>query len=237
MPEIIRLGSIEVRFLKSKHDTAGSLDMFEMICQPKARMPVPRSPSRLGRERLWPCGRHDLHDRRQAGRYRARRPRLHPEGRGARLRHPRSRGREMPVRADAGRARPRIFPRDRRTRSSRPARSGEDARGHGAPWPRPCPGLISRMIPKNGLHLQDEMMHVGRGHQQACPDGSSIHLTQPPACARACVRSAIRSSVCSMPMDRRMVESRCRCARALRRHAGMGHGRRDGWRAIRCRRG
>ena len=41
MPEIIRIGSIELRFLKSKHDTAGSLDMFEMICKPKARMPVP----------------------------------------------------------------------------------------------------------------------------------------------------------------------------------------------------
>ena len=41
MPEIIRIGPIELRFLKSKHDTAGGLDMFEMTCQPKARMPVP----------------------------------------------------------------------------------------------------------------------------------------------------------------------------------------------------
>jgi quercetin dioxygenase-like cupin family protein len=41
MPEIIRIGALELRFLESKHDTAGSLDMFEMICQPKARMPIP----------------------------------------------------------------------------------------------------------------------------------------------------------------------------------------------------
>jgi quercetin dioxygenase-like cupin family protein len=41
MPEFIRIGPIELRFLKSKHETAGSLDMFEMSCQPKARMPVP----------------------------------------------------------------------------------------------------------------------------------------------------------------------------------------------------
>jgi len=41
MPEIIRIGALELRFLQSKHDTAGSLDMFEMTCQPKARMPIP----------------------------------------------------------------------------------------------------------------------------------------------------------------------------------------------------
>jgi len=41
MPEIIHVGSIELRFLRSKHETGGALDMFEMIVPPNARMPVP----------------------------------------------------------------------------------------------------------------------------------------------------------------------------------------------------
>jgi quercetin dioxygenase-like cupin family protein len=41
MPEVIRIGGLELRFLRSKEDTDGSLDMFEMTVQPKARMPVP----------------------------------------------------------------------------------------------------------------------------------------------------------------------------------------------------
>jgi quercetin dioxygenase-like cupin family protein len=41
LSEIIRTGSIELRFLRSKHDTDGSLDLFEMIVPPTGRMPVP----------------------------------------------------------------------------------------------------------------------------------------------------------------------------------------------------
>jgi quercetin dioxygenase-like cupin family protein len=41
MPETIRVGSLELRFLHDKHTTAGVLDMFEMIVPPNARMPVP----------------------------------------------------------------------------------------------------------------------------------------------------------------------------------------------------
>ena len=41
MPEDIRVGSLALRFLCSKHDTGGALDMFEMTCPPNARMPVP----------------------------------------------------------------------------------------------------------------------------------------------------------------------------------------------------
>jgi quercetin dioxygenase-like cupin family protein len=40
MPEIINLGSLKLRFLQSKDETAGSLDMFEMTLQPNARMPI-----------------------------------------------------------------------------------------------------------------------------------------------------------------------------------------------------
>ena len=41
MPETIDLGSLKLRFLQSKDDTAGSIDMFEMTVQPNARMPIP----------------------------------------------------------------------------------------------------------------------------------------------------------------------------------------------------
>ena len=41
MPEIIDFGSLELRFLRDKHDTNGSLDMFEMTLSPEGRMPVP----------------------------------------------------------------------------------------------------------------------------------------------------------------------------------------------------
>ena len=41
MAEIINLGSLRLKFLQSKDDTAGSLDMFEMTLQPNARMPIP----------------------------------------------------------------------------------------------------------------------------------------------------------------------------------------------------
>lgn len=41
MPQIINLGAIQLTFLQSKDDTAGSLDLFEMTLQPNARMPIP----------------------------------------------------------------------------------------------------------------------------------------------------------------------------------------------------
>src|SRR3954454_9269364 len=41
MPEIIDLGSLTLRFLQSKDDTTGSIDLFEMTLQPNARMPIP----------------------------------------------------------------------------------------------------------------------------------------------------------------------------------------------------
>lgn len=40
MPEIIDFGSFKLRFLRDKHDTGGSLDMFEMVLQPEGRMPA-----------------------------------------------------------------------------------------------------------------------------------------------------------------------------------------------------
>lgn len=39
--ETIRIGGLELRFLHSRESSQGSLDMFEMTTQPKARMPVP----------------------------------------------------------------------------------------------------------------------------------------------------------------------------------------------------
>ena len=37
----IDFGALQLKFLQSKDDTAGSLDMFEMTLQPNARMPIP----------------------------------------------------------------------------------------------------------------------------------------------------------------------------------------------------
>src|SRR5882757_9286919 len=41
MPDIINFGSLQLRFLHSKDDTGGSVDIFEMMLQPNARMPIP----------------------------------------------------------------------------------------------------------------------------------------------------------------------------------------------------
>jgi quercetin dioxygenase-like cupin family protein len=41
MSETIRIGGLELRFFQTKEDTGGSLDLFEMIVQPNARVPVP----------------------------------------------------------------------------------------------------------------------------------------------------------------------------------------------------
>lgn len=40
MPETIDFGTFSLRFLRDKHDTGGSLDMFEMVLQPDGRMPA-----------------------------------------------------------------------------------------------------------------------------------------------------------------------------------------------------
>jgi quercetin dioxygenase-like cupin family protein len=41
LPEIIRIGPLELRFLCSKHESNGSLDLFQMTVPPSGRMPVP----------------------------------------------------------------------------------------------------------------------------------------------------------------------------------------------------
>jgi quercetin dioxygenase-like cupin family protein len=40
MVEIVEIGGLRLRFLQTKEETGGSLDAFEMIVQPNARMPV-----------------------------------------------------------------------------------------------------------------------------------------------------------------------------------------------------
>ena len=40
MTGTIHIGPLQVRFLRSKHDTGGSLDMFEMTVPPSGQMPV-----------------------------------------------------------------------------------------------------------------------------------------------------------------------------------------------------
>src|SRR6266487_4756358 len=41
MVELIQIGALQVRFLRTKHDTGGALDMFEAMVPANARMPVP----------------------------------------------------------------------------------------------------------------------------------------------------------------------------------------------------
>jgi quercetin dioxygenase-like cupin family protein len=41
MQETISFTGLELRFLQSKEDTGGRLDLFEMTVQPNARMPIP----------------------------------------------------------------------------------------------------------------------------------------------------------------------------------------------------
>ncbi len=40
IPEVIRIGGLELRFLLSSDGTGGSLGLFEMTVQPNARMPI-----------------------------------------------------------------------------------------------------------------------------------------------------------------------------------------------------
>jgi quercetin dioxygenase-like cupin family protein len=40
MSEVIRIGGLGLRFLESKDESGGSLDLFEMTVQPNARMPI-----------------------------------------------------------------------------------------------------------------------------------------------------------------------------------------------------
>lgn len=41
MTGIIDFGALQIRFLKDRHETGGSLDMFEMTLAPEGRMPLP----------------------------------------------------------------------------------------------------------------------------------------------------------------------------------------------------
>jgi len=67
MPETIRIGGLELRFLQSKDDTGGSLDVFEMTVQPNARVPVPHYHDRwdeiiygLAGVTVWRVDGHDI---------------------------------------------------------------------------------------------------------------------------------------------------------------------------------
>jgi quercetin dioxygenase-like cupin family protein len=41
MAELIKIGGMQLRFLRTKYDTSGALDMFEVMIPPNSRMPVP----------------------------------------------------------------------------------------------------------------------------------------------------------------------------------------------------
>ncbi|MET4278795.1 MULTISPECIES: cupin domain-containing protein [unclassified Bradyrhizobium] len=41
MAELINVGAMQLRFSRTKYDTSGALDMFEVMIPPNSRMPVP----------------------------------------------------------------------------------------------------------------------------------------------------------------------------------------------------
>lgn len=41
MAELINVGAMQLRFLRTKDDTSGALDLFEVTIPPNSRMPVP----------------------------------------------------------------------------------------------------------------------------------------------------------------------------------------------------
>ena len=41
MAEVIKVGAMQLRFLRTKYDTRGAPDMFEVVIPPNSRMPVP----------------------------------------------------------------------------------------------------------------------------------------------------------------------------------------------------
>lgn len=41
MAELINVGAMQLRFLRTKDDTSGALDLFEVMIPPNSRMPVP----------------------------------------------------------------------------------------------------------------------------------------------------------------------------------------------------
>ncbi len=104
MPEIIDLGSLRLRFLQSKDDTAGSIDIFEMTLQSNARMPIPHYHDRwdetiygLTGTTTWRVDGEDRRDAWRNGLYQARhRPQLYQQD---------VRADVMPLHAEPGRAR------------------------------------------------------------------------------------------------------------------------------------
>jgi hypothetical protein len=133
--ETIRMGGLELRFLQTKDETAGSLDAFEMTVQPNARMPVAHyheswdetiygltgaSTWRVdgqGRAQAWADRLHQTRDRSQLSQRQA--------GSGGRSVH-----------SDARRARARLFSRDCGRAGRRRAGSDKDERNHAAPRAR-----------------------------------------------------------------------------------------------------
>jgi len=106
MPQTINLGSLQLKFLQSKEDTGGSLDMFEMTLQPNARMPIPHYHDRwdetiygLSGTTSWRIDGKDI----------PRRDRLHQTRRCAWIHKPLDRTGNLPLHPQPGCAWPSIF--------------------------------------------------------------------------------------------------------------------------------
>ena len=133
MAETIRFAGLELRFLRDKEETGGSLDLFEMTVQPNARMPVAHyhegweeTVYGLAGVTTW---RVDGSERHAAGG-----DAVHPARGRPRLPQRHGRAGDVPVRADAGGARAGLFPGAGDAGGGRGARSGQGEGDHAAAW-------------------------------------------------------------------------------------------------------
>ena len=133
MSELIHIGSLQLKFLHSKDDTGGSLDMFEMTLQPNARMPVPHHHESwdetvygLAGTSSWNIDGKDID-------VASGRKRFHQARRRSRLVQPRRRRRRVVlVYAGARRSRAVLFQGDGRAAGRWRARSGKNEGNHAA---------------------------------------------------------------------------------------------------------
>ena len=149
MSETIGIGGLELRFLQTKEDTAGSLDAFEMIVKPNARMPVAHyheswdetiiglmgvSTWRVDGQDIALEPGHSIFIKRGI---------VHA------FRNDSARGGELPLHPDAGRARAWLFPRGCGARGRRRAGPRENEGNHAAARPRARAAIGSFTCPQD----------------------------------------------------------------------------------------
>ena len=139
--EMISIGGLELRFLQTKENTAGSLDAFEMTVQPNARMPIAHYHESWDETVYGLAGGLNLAHRRPGCRARARSVPLHQARDRARIPQRYAGGCARTMRSHARRAWTQLFSRNRRCACRRRARSGKNEGDHAASRARAGAGV------------------------------------------------------------------------------------------------